>query len=266
MLCRILTILLAAAGLAGATDGGSNTFGWSGHLDPGQLIEIKGLNGSIRAEATTGTEVEVTAEKSGRRYDPADVEIALIDNDNGLTICAIYPDHHGSPNECRPGGAGHMDSGDNDVKVEFVVRVPEGVRFTGRTVNGGVQAVHLGADVEAHTVNGKIDVTTSGTAVAETVNGSIRVSLGSGAWDGARKFTTVNGSIEVKLPADINADLAASTMNGHICSDFPITVRRRSTNRRAHGTIGTGGRALKVSTVNGSITVARVTPDLAKQS
>jgi DUF4097 and DUF4098 domain-containing protein YvlB len=107
-------------------------------------------------------------------------------------------------------------------------------------------------------VNGKIDVTTSGTALAETVNGSIRASLGSVAWDGARKFTTVNGSIEVELPAGINTYLAASTVNGHICSDFPITVRRRHTNRRARGTLGTGGRALKVSTVNGSITLARL--------
>jgi len=48
------------------------------------------------------------------------------------------------------------------------------------------------------------------------VNGSIHATLGSAAWDGARKFTTVNGSIDVTLPLDVNADLAASTVNGSI--------------------------------------------------
>jgi len=258
MLFRTLTILLAAAGIAAANDGGNNTFNWTGHLAPGQLLEIKGVNGSIHAEGTSGAEVEVTAVKSGRRHDPADVQIAVVDSDNGMTICAVYPDNHGTPNQCRAGNGGHMNIGNNDVKVEFTVRVPNGVRFIGRTVNGGVEAAHLNADVEAHTVNGKIDVTTSGTALAETVNGSIRAALGSAAWDGARKFTTVNGSIEVELPDGINADLAASTVNGHIRSDFPITVRGRFSNRRLHGTLGSGGRELKVSTVNGSITVARV--------
>lgn len=259
MLFRSLTTLLALTAIAAATDGSrsNNTFGWTGHLDPGQLIEIKGVNGSIRAERAPGSEVEVTAEKSGTRFDPEDVEIALVDNDNGFTICAVYPDQ-GAPNECRPGSEGHMNSGDNDVKVDFTVRVPDGVRFIGRTVNGAVQAVHLGADVEAHTVNGKIDVTTSGTALAETTNGSIRASLGSVRWEGARKFTTVNGNIEVNLPAGINAYLAASTVNGHICSDFPIAVHRRYSNRRAHGVLGTGGRQLKVTTVNGSITLSRL--------
>jgi DUF4097 and DUF4098 domain-containing protein YvlB len=68
----------------------------------------------------------------------------------------------------------------------------------------------------------------------------------------------VNGSIDVALPPGVNADLAASTVNGHISSDFPITVRGRFTSRHLHGTLGSGGRELKVSTVNGSITVARV--------
>ena len=258
MVFQTLTLLIAAAGIAGATDGGSNTFNWTGRLAPGQLIEIKGVNGSIRAEGTSGTEVEVTALKSGRRYDPADVQIAVVDSDNGMTICAVYPDRRGTPNQCRPGNGGHMNAGNNDVKVEFTVLVPNGVRFIGRTVNGGVQAVNLGADVEAHTVNGKIDLITSGTALAETVNGSIRAILGSTRWDGARKFTTINGSIEVNLPSGINADLAASTVNGHISSDFPITVRGRFMNHRVHGTLGSGGRELKVSTVNGSITVTRV--------
>ncbi|MGA2597742.1 MAG: hypothetical protein ABSH09_12230, partial [Bryobacteraceae bacterium] len=75
---RLMAILFAAAGVAAATDGGNN-FHWTGRLTPGQLIEIKGVNGSIRAEPATGKDVEVIAEKTGYRYDPADVRIQVVD-------------------------------------------------------------------------------------------------------------------------------------------------------------------------------------------
>ena len=253
MSLRILSTFLAAAGLAFATDGGRH-YHWTGHVAPGQLIEIKGVNGSVRAESTTGRNVEVYAEKTGRRYDPADVRIEVVPNGNGTTICAVYPSRTGRPNGCRPGAAG-QDIQNNDVKVEFTVRVPKGVRFTGRTVNGGIYADHLGADVEAHTTNGKIALSTSGTALARTVNGSIHAILGKAEWNGARLFSAVNGSIEVEVPGNTNADVSASTVNGRIVTDFPITVHGRFVNRNLHGTLGSGGRELRIHTVNGSITL-----------
>ena len=257
---RLMAILFAAAGVAAATDGGNN-FHWTGRLKPGQLIEIKGVNGSIRAEPATGKDVEVIAAKTGYRYDPADVRIQVVDNGNGTTICAVYPSN-GRSNECKSGLGGHLSTDNNDVKVEFTVRVPAGVRFTGRTVNGSVQATRLSADVEAHTVNGKIVVSTSGVALADTVNGSIHASMGNGAWVRSRRFATVNGSIEVELPSNASADLDASTVHGRIVTDFPLTVRGEFVGRSIHGTLGSGGRGLKITTVNGNITLR----DLSKST
>ncbi len=251
---RIYALAVMAAALALAAEGDS--FHWTGHLASGQLLEIKGVNGGIRAEPSTGGDVVVDAEKSGHRSDPADVHIEVVDNGNGTTICAVYPSRDGR-NECKPGSGGRMNTNNNDVKVQFTVRLPPGVRFTGRTVNGGVDAERLGADVEAHTVNGKIVLSTAGSALAETVNGSITAVLGTSSWNGTRDFRTVNGSIDVQLPPDISADLEASTVNGRIESDLPITVHGRFLSRRLHGTIGNGGRELKVGTVNGSITLRR---------
>lgn len=250
MTIRTLALLLATAGIAMATEG--NTFHWNGRVVPGQVIEIIGVNGNIHAEASGTNQVEVTAEKTGRRSDPAGVHIDVVNNGAGYTICAVYPSRTGR-NECRPGSGSGVKLDNNDVKVEFSVRVPRGVRFIGRTVNGGVGAIHLGGDVEAHTVNGKIVVSTSGAATADTVNGSIHAITGSAIWDGARKFHTVNGSIELELPGNISADLNASTVNGSISSQFPVTVHGRFVNHSVHGTLGRGGRELDVSTVNGSI-------------
>jgi DUF4097 and DUF4098 domain-containing protein YvlB len=139
------------------------------------------------------------------------------------------------------------------VQVTFDVKLPEGVKFDGSTVNGDVIARDLSGDAVVTTVNGDVEVETGGVAEATTVNGSIRVSLGRADWKGALRFTTVNGGITVRLPGSFTADIDATTVNGSVESDFPITVRGRMNPRSLRGRIGEGGRDLDLTTVNGSI-------------
>ena len=254
----ILGILALAAALAAPSARGED-FRWSGAVAPGKVLEIKGVNGGIEASPASGSEVEVTAHKSGLRSDPAGVEIKVVEHGEGVTICAVYPtpSDEGRPNECRPGSGGRMSTRKNDVKVEFTVRVPEGVRFVGRTVNGSVEAEGLAADAEVYSVNGGVRVTSSGLARAETVNGSITAAMGRADWSGPLEMKTVNGTITVELPASTNARVEASTVNGGIDTDFPLTVTGRFGPRHVSGTIGGGGRDLTLETVNGAIHIRR---------
>lgn len=235
-------------------------FHWQGVVAAGGSVEIKGTNGGIDATGSLGSgPVEVTAVKKGRRSNPAGVEIKVVEHAGGVTICAVYPSRSASrPNECQPGEGGRLGAEDNDVDVHFTVKVPPGVRFVARTVNGSVDADGIGGDVDAHTVNGGIRVSAKGLARAETVNGSIRAILGRGDGTEALDFKTVNGSIAVDLPGNANADVRAATVNGDIESDFPLTVKGRLTSRRLSGTLGAGGRALNMETVNGSIRLKKV--------
>jgi DUF4097 and DUF4098 domain-containing protein YvlB len=102
-------------------------------------------------------------------------------------------------------------------------------------------------------VNGGIEVETTGRAQGQTVNGGVKVALGRADWSGEWEFLTVNGGIEVTLPANANLRVEAETVNGDISTDFPLTVQGRFGPRSVHGTIGSGGRDLELSTVNGSI-------------
>ena len=228
-------------------------FEWSGRVASGKSIEIKGVNGSITAEATTGSEVQVLARKTARKSDPDEVTIEVIEHADGVTLCAVYPTPRGSrPNECGPGEEGRMNTKNNDVSVAFTVKVPAGVRFIGRTVNGEIRATGLKADAEAYTVNGSIDVSTRGMVRAATVNGSIEAQMGTGVNE-ALEFETVNGGITLTVPAGSGAELRASTVNGDISTDLPLTVRGKFSKRRISGTIGRGGPQLNMSTVNGDI-------------
>ena len=234
-----------------------NEFRWHEPLAAGRVIEIKGVNGSVEAEPASGGEVEVVAVKRARRSDPEEVRIEVVRHSEGVTICAVYPNVEGrEPNTCAH-GENHMSTHNNDVSVNFTVRVPAGVRFSGQTVNGKVEANNLSGDVEAKTVNGGINVSTTGLARAQTVNGSITVAMGRADGSDDLEFKTVNGSIDLTFPAGLSADFEAKTLNGEISSDFPLTVQGSFSRRRLSGTIGGGGRALRLETVNGSVQIRR---------
>src|SRR5213596_822878 len=91
MRVSLLTLLTTAAALALAPRAASaqGEFHWKGKIAPGKSIEIKGVNGDVRAVAGSG-DVEVTAVKHARKSDPDDVKIEVVPHEDGVTICAVY--------------------------------------------------------------------------------------------------------------------------------------------------------------------------------
>jgi hypothetical protein len=230
-------------------------FRWSGRIGAGDVLEIKGVNGPISARAATGDEIEVVATKTGRRSNPEEVRIDVIEHSGGVTLCAVYPTPRGKPdNECGVGSDGRNSTENNDVQVEWEVRVPRDVRFRGRTVNGDVEAMELARDVDVATVNGDVELATEGFAEARTVNGSIRARM-AGDPSADVSFETVNGSIELDVDADLDADLDAAWLNGDLETDLPIQIQGRMGRRSAQGRLGAGGHRLMLKTVNGSIRI-----------
>lgn len=253
MLASVVLSLLAFAHTP------ADDFDWHRALAAGKTIEIIGVNGSIDASGTSGREVQVFAVKKGRRSDPASVEFSVVEHEDGVTICAVYPpgNRRNEPNECRRGGKGRMNTRDNDVQVTWTVKVPAGVLFVGRTVNGHVAAEGLTAPAEAHAVNGSITLSTTSWATATTVNGSIDARMGRADWTDELEFSTVNGGITVTLPAAASMEVDASTVNGSLSTDFPLTIKGTWGPRRMHGTVGQGGRSMSLSSVNGALELRR---------
>ena len=243
-------------------------FDWSQRLRPGQVLEVRGVNGAIDARAAKGSEARVTAVKTSKRCDPDEVKIEVSETEHGILVCAIYPGQHGR-GACGDSkdGDGDDDSKDGnwgghrncDVNVHFTVEVPDGVELKARTVNGGIDVDEVGGEVDAQTVNGSVHVATTDVAHAQTVNGSIEVEMGRARWDGDLEFQTVNGSITLRAPSRLSGRIEAETMNGRIESDFSMTTSGSFGRRHITGTIGEGGRGrLKMETLNGSIHLLQV--------
>lgn len=225
---------------------------WSWDLAPGKTLEVKGVNGWIHIERAGGSRTEVSAVKRARRSNPDEVRIEVVPRADGVTVCAVYPGRFGEKNSCEGG----QNVRNNDVQVEFTVRLASGVRCLARTVNGEIEAAAVDGPVDARTVNGSIQVASSRAVSAETVNGSIRVSMGELGRDDLA-FRTVNGSVTLTIGGPIDARLRARTVNGEIESDFPLTVEGRISRHRLDATLGRGGPEVRMETVNGGIRLRR---------
>jgi hypothetical protein len=263
----VFVALLAACGGSprsspayAATSFPAEDWSWRERLAPGATLEVRNINGAIKVDAASGDTVEVVGHKDARRDDAEDVKLEVVEHAGGVTICAIYPAPPGAPaNTCKPGG-GRMESSDrNHVPVAIAIKLPAGLHFIGRTINGGIETKNLGGDADVSSVNGSIRVSSPGQVRANTVNGSIHASFGRTAWTGEIRVATVNGSVTVELPAEASTEVSLGTVNGRIDSDFGLagmTVEPRKP-RKLAGTIGAGGRQLKVDTVNGSVNIRR---------
>jgi hypothetical protein len=254
-------LIAALVSTAAVATAGAQDFNWHGRLAAGKRLEVKGVNGDVRAVLASGAEAVVNAKKHSRRSDPDDVKIEVVESDDGITICAVYPTPARARREniCEPGDHWSSSTDNNDVTVDFEVQVPAGIEFNGQTVNGEMSAEGLKGDVRASTVNGSVRVTTTGLAEASTVNGSVYAQMGRSDWTNDLEFSTVNGGITLILPGKLDTELRANTVNGDIETDWPLTITGRFSQRRLRGTIGAGGRGLNLSTVNGEIRLKKGT-------
>ncbi len=236
-----------------------NDFHWQANLKPGQTLEIIGRNGGIEATGATGDAAQVEGNKESHG-DANEVFVEVVEYADGVTICAVY-EKDAQPGHCHRGGADSDHHGwswhSNRTKLNFNVKVPRGVVLKAMTTNGGIRCRDLNSVVEAATTNGNVDVATSEWASARTTNGGVTVAMGSAKWSGEIELMTTNGSVHASLPASSEFKVRAATTNGGIHTDFPVTVVGSFGSKDLSGTVGAGGRDLRLATTNGGIDIRK---------
>lgn len=214
---------------------------WTGHVAAGRSIEVRTISGGIHVTAATGDVAEIDAKVHDG--DPATAPTVRFTEDDHGVVARVETREHGCEQQHHDGS------------VDFEVRVPAGVHLVARSVHGGIDVDGVSGPVDVHTVDGGIAIRSATSARARTVNGSVTASFKAPDLDSDSELETVNGPVQVTLPAAANADLTASTLNGEVHVAFPL---EGSTDRRStHGTIGHGGRELRLRTINGTIEVSR---------
>jgi len=265
---------------------GDSVFVWSARLSDGGSLTIKNIVGGITVTEATGDRVEIRAEKRTRgRGDPADISFDVQESPSGATICTVYR----GESACDDGGFSNTR-----FSVRYIVAMPRGVRLHASTGNGDLSVERAGSEVELRTGNGGIHIgetdgrvtastgngdlevgsargpvrassgngrifvaTTVGPVSANTGNGDIDVSMRSLSSNGDMEFRSGSGAVRVTLPADFNGDVDASTGNGELRTDFAIRLVGRLDPQHMRGTIGNGGRLLRLSTGNGRLEIRK---------
>lgn len=255
----IIAILAAclAAAPARAQDAGQDVMRWAWKIPAGAWINVRNLNGRILVHGGTGDSVTVTATKRARRGDPSFVHYDVQrygHDDQSVLVCALWgPDASCTPRRYDARGDDEDRRG-NDVRVDFEVSVPAGVRVDAHTVNAEVSVTGVTSEVRAGTVNGGVDVETAGGPVsASSVNGTVHAAMLHYQPTQDMRFSSVNGSVIVELGNDVNADVELSTLNGRFTTDFPVTLNGRIDPRHLQARLGSGGPRIVMHTVNGNV-------------
>jgi DUF4097 and DUF4098 domain-containing protein YvlB len=147
-----------------------------------------------------------------------------------------------------------IDTGDGSITVEGAKGT---IRL--RTGDGHIEARGLDGTLEATSGDGHITIagrfdgltlkTGDGSIDAHAMPGSQLAS----AWN----VHTGDGSVDFALPADLKADIDASTRDGHISMGIPVMVDGTFNKSQIHGKMNGGGQALSISTGDGSIRLSK---------
>jgi hypothetical protein len=244
--------VLAARALALADD--TPSFEWQAEMTPGQTLTVRAIAGNIVVNLTPGTQARVTATKTGSG-DLSRIQIREVDSYRGPLICVVY---FYNQDTCE---SGRINIRSNDLQVQFTIALPAGVLLEASDVNGDIRVTGITAPLTLATVNGRLDLAGIGFVHGATVNGSITATYDALDWAGKTSLTTVNGSVDITLPAAANASIHAVTVSGSVSSDFPLQAQGFglfcSPGGVLNGALGAGGRDLDLVTVNGSIHIRK---------
>jgi DUF4097 and DUF4098 domain-containing protein YvlB len=157
-------------------------------------------------------------------------------------------------------GAVSLNSGDGSVRASHI----EG-NLQVRTGDGSIAVTEAAGRVEADSGDGSIELAGRFDAVdVRTGDGSVRLDAFNGsALKADWSVNTGDGSITVRLPESLDAEIDAHTGDGSVNANGVDTVTRaeregdEEDRRSLRARIGKGGRTLRLRSGDGSINISR---------
>ena len=151
-------------------------------------------------------------------------------------------------------GTINLHTGDGSISVD---RLKGEIKL--RTGDGSIEARGLDGKVTADTGDGhiKLEGRFDGLNI-KTGDGSVEARVDNGSrmntpWN----IRTGDGSVDMTLPGDLQANIDASTGDGHISLGMPVTVEGSFSNSQIHGKMNGGGQPLIIHTSDGSIRLSK---------
>jgi hypothetical protein len=254
---------IVTAGTSTALDSGERTtVSFSDPSRPGTL-QVKIVTGSILVKGGDAKDVIIDARRGHFDFGSRDP-----DAPPGMRRLSLQPSFTVEEQDNRMS----IEDSSPMVPVEFEVQVPRRTNLQLSTVNGGDIVIDgVDGDLELADVNGSIKLTNvSGSVVAHTINGKVSATMARVSPQKPMSFTSLNGAIDVTLPAAIRADLQLRSDRGSVFTDFYMSVLpqpaptvddtrksggryRIEVNKAIYGHLNGGGQEIELRSFNGNI-------------
>jgi hypothetical protein len=190
---------------------------------------------------------------------PKDADLQIDTGDGSVTTQAVngkvkIHTGDGSVRAQEVSGDVDIDTGDGSITVDGA---KGDIRL--RTGDGHIDARNLDGKVDAMSGDGHIKLDGRLDALSvKTGDGSIDARLQPGSKvNSSWSIRTGDGSVDIVLPADLQANIDASTNDGHISLGIPVTVEGTFSNSQIHGKMNGGGQPLVIHTGDGSIRLSK---------
>lgn len=251
---------------------------WS--LPANAQIRINANYGNVRIDAGDYTQAKASVRTIGWRID-ADVQVTASQTDGGLQLevkklssrkfwqvsnaiaieltvprgasLDIHTDHG---NITTRGVEGSLTSDTGDGNIE-AVGGKGNVRL--RTRDGNINASEVDGSISADTGDGNINLEGRFDAMdVRTGDGNLGVTAFAGSSLSSEwKLRTGDGNIALRMQDSLGADLDASTGDGRISLDFPVTTSGATDSKSVRGSMNGGGKQLWIHTGDGNINIER---------
>jgi DUF4097 and DUF4098 domain-containing protein YvlB len=167
----------------------------------------------------------------------------------------------------------HIGVGLMSRTVDLNIQVPFNTSLKLRCLNDGdIKVERVTGEIDADNLNGGVKLlNVSGTVVAHSLNADVVVTLDQVTPGKSMSFSTMNGDVDVTLPADVKARVKLKAENGEIYSDFDVHPEanpsgpnvsethgkdghfRVQFDKVTYGSINGGGPEMQFTTFNGKI-------------
>jgi hypothetical protein len=216
-------------------------------LKPGEKVWIQGINGRVEIQTSDTKTAEVYVKRTGDNANSLQRRQMIVEqNADGLMVRS---------RQVFNGVWDHLFG--HDPKEEVIIKAPRQIALSLKGINAKVYATDIEGPLDMRGLNGRAELGQVGESVSiDGVNGTIVVGLNK-LGDRGAQIHGVNGDIELRLAAGLNADLTAKGMNGSVKSEISEVTVEKTDWSRYSARIGNGGSEIEIKGINGNVRLFR---------
>lgn len=227
-------------------------------LQAGAKIDVTDISGVLEVETTEGDTAEVYIVRSAKERKHLESEKIVVENTPDSL--RIYTKSNFSFN------------GHRELRQRVILKLPKQVNLSLSDISGFAEVGRINGSLKVKDISGSIYIEEANSFTElQDISGSVRL----GAVSDCERISDISGNVEInieklssnglkiydisgnvnlKFASDVNANLKVRDVSGNVSvNTLNLTITRKYDRSEFDGQIGSGGAALNISDISGSV-------------